>query len=357
MASWLIPPLKDNDKHFEPEWGLHLLLDSDDPRDKNLPIFGAPDNVIKEKLPSTLLKELFGENRKIFAICTNGTTAVTIALSNSASPAHVRLVAMGSYTGAYSFTEKISSVPVDIDDFYQRESLSLELIVALPYLKREEIGSKAGDQFEDDCLSGIKERLLAFAMRGTPVGSICLELILSGNGLQLSRRFCENLRELCTKADVSIIADEILTGFRCAHDHPVLLSDDLYLNPDFIVLGKFLGCGVVLQDKTVKSTSWPARKQRRLPTTNCPMILVDRLSLVLNKYVELLGRDPFVIQHVGEVVKEVFPSAEGRGLIWFIEDNHTREVPAPQGDNPLCLPYPNPDPSPLDPRLSVFFGY
>ena len=194
-------------------------------------------------------------------------------------------------------------------------------------------------------------------MRGTPVGSICLELILSGNGLQLSRRFCENLRELCTKADVSIIADEILTGFRCAHDHPVLLSDDLYLNPDFIVLGKFLGCGVVLQDNTMKSTSWTLRKERRLPTTNCPMILVDRLSLVLNKYVELLGRDPFVIQHVGEVVKEVFPSAEGRGLIWFIEDNHTREVPAPQGDNPLCLPYPNPDPSPLDPRLSVFFGY
>ena len=92
MTSWLIPPLKDKDKHFEPEWGLHLLFDSDDPRDKNLSIFGATDNVIKEKLSPTLLKELFGENRKIFVICTNGTTAVTIALSNSASPAHVRLV-------------------------------------------------------------------------------------------------------------------------------------------------------------------------------------------------------------------------------------------------------------------------
>ena len=89
MVSWLIPPLKDKDKHFEPEWGLHLLLDSDDTRNKNLIIFGAPDNVIKQKLPPTLLKELFGENRKIFVICINGTTAVTIALSNSASPAHV----------------------------------------------------------------------------------------------------------------------------------------------------------------------------------------------------------------------------------------------------------------------------
>ena len=113
MATWLIPPLKDKDKHFEPEWGLHLLLDADDPRDKTLPIFGAPDNVIEEKLSPALLEELFGENREIFVICTNGTTAITIALSNSASPAHVRLVAMGSYTGAYSFTEKISSVPVE----------------------------------------------------------------------------------------------------------------------------------------------------------------------------------------------------------------------------------------------------
>ena len=89
MVTWLIPPLTDRDKHFESEWGLHLLLDSDDPRDKNLFIFGAPDKVIKEKLPTTLLEELFGENREIFVICTNGTTAVTIALMNSASPAHV----------------------------------------------------------------------------------------------------------------------------------------------------------------------------------------------------------------------------------------------------------------------------
>ena len=72
---------------------------------------------------------------------------------------------MGSYTGAYSFTEKISSVPVDIDDFYQRESLSLELIVALPYLKREEIGSKAGDQFEESTIVSPGSRSVYFLSR------------------------------------------------------------------------------------------------------------------------------------------------------------------------------------------------
>ena len=62
--------------------------------------------------------------------------------------------------------------------------------------------------------------------------------------------------------------DEILTGFHCVNDDSdtVLLSDELFLNSDFIVLGKFLlGCGVVLQDMSLKSTSWTARKERRMP--------------------------------------------------------------------------------------------
>ena len=331
MAKWLRPPLKDKDKHFDIEWGLHLLLDKDDPRDKSGPIFGAPDEVLKEKLSAEVWNPLFGENRELFAICNNGTTAVTIALSNSASPSRVRLVALGSYTGAYTFTEKYSSVPVDIDNFHNREALSLERIISLPYLKISEIGTYSGNHFEDDCLRAIKARLLAFAMRGTPVGSICLELILSGNGLQLSQRFCEKFRTLCTRTGVAIIADEILTGFRCVSQPTVLLSDSLNLQPDFIVLGKFIGCGVVIQDKNVKTTAWANRPQRRYPTTNCSMLTVEHLSLVLRKYLELIRDRPTLFKQVGDVVTDVFPTAEGAGLIWFIEDNRTREVPAPKG--------------------------
>ena len=80
MATWLKPPLTDKDKNYEVEWGLHLLLDVDDPRDKKQPIFGAPDEVLAAKLPPELMKKLFGENRELFAICTRG----------SHSPTHVR---------------------------------------------------------------------------------------------------------------------------------------------------------------------------------------------------------------------------------------------------------------------------
>ena len=88
----------------------------------------------------------------------------------------------------------------------------------------------------------------------------------------------------------------------------------------------------------MKSTSWTASRKRRYPTTNAPMITVDHLSLVLNKFDELLERDLYVFDKVGDEVASVFPSAEGKGLIWFIEDNHTREVPAPKGDVSLSLP-------------------
>ena len=82
MTTWLRPPVTDKDKHFDPEWGLHLLLDKDDPRDKKYAIFGAPDEVLDERLPPKLMTTLFGKSRELFAICNNGTTAVTIALSN-----------------------------------------------------------------------------------------------------------------------------------------------------------------------------------------------------------------------------------------------------------------------------------
>ena len=45
------------------------------------------------------------------------------------------------------------------------------------------------------------------------------------------------------------------------------------------------------------------------------MIIVERLSLVLKNYVQLLAREPYVIHRVGKVAKEVFPSAEGLSLI------------------------------------------
>ena len=82
---------------------MHLLLNGDDPRDRNKPIFGVSDEDLQSKLSRELLTTLFGKHRELFAICNNGTQVVTLVLVNSASPSYKRLIAMGSYTGAYSF--------------------------------------------------------------------------------------------------------------------------------------------------------------------------------------------------------------------------------------------------------------
>ena len=56
------------------------------------------------------------------------------------------------------------------------------------YLKFCEIGTAVGNEFEDGCLTALKERVLGFTMGGTPVRCISVELVLSGNGLQLADR-------------------------------------------------------------------------------------------------------------------------------------------------------------------------
>lgn len=186
--AWLKTPLHDPHPYWEPEWGLHLLRDEDDPRDKSTPIFGADDKFLEQELPEKLLTSCFGEHRKVFAICNNGTTAVVLAMANAASPYLIRLTGIGSYAGAFWSSMNLSSVPAEINDFYRRERTSLESIIPLPYITSQQMGTPWASDLEDVCLTALQERFLGFAMRGTPVGCILVELLLSGNGLQLSSR-------------------------------------------------------------------------------------------------------------------------------------------------------------------------
>ena len=71
---------------------------------------------------------------------------------------------------------------------------------------------------------------------------------------------------------------------------------DIY--PDFIVLGKFIGCGLVLQDFSLGTFKFLART-RRAPTINCPMVTVENLfSLIVVKFMELFTDYPEVFENV-----------------------------------------------------------
>ncbi len=124
--SWLRAPCTDKNNYFDTAWGLHLTVDAEDSRDKTQAIFGASDTEMQNHLPDSLIKALFGENRKVVTICNNGTTAVQMALSFASSPATIRLIGIGSYAGAYAFSECSSSTPVDIHNFTKRNTWELE---------------------------------------------------------------------------------------------------------------------------------------------------------------------------------------------------------------------------------------
>ena len=80
-------------------------------------------------------------------------------------------------------------------------------------------------------------------------------LCLRGDSLEWKRsaakQFCTNLRTFCSRAGIAIVADEILTGFRCQCNPTVLLSDQVNLQPDFITLAHLWSMVSHVQDQVV----------------------------------------------------------------------------------------------------------
>ena len=205
-------------------------------------------------------------------------------------------------------------------------------------------------------LHTIQERMLGFACRGTPVGCIVLELVLSGNGLQLSKRFCELLRTLCTRTDVTIVVDEILTGFRCCSSPTVLLSDVLGLKPNYIVLAKFIGCGLILEDTKMRQNKFLWRA-RRYPTTNCPVEQVLGIKLALSQAVNGIVQAPDLFDRVEETIRKEFPSAIGRGLLWFFNCIVATPIPAPKGVKRLLFKIFPPTDDEIQQMLAILRDY
>lgn len=72
--SWLQAPVTHEENLlWDEDWGLHLILDSDDSRDKQTAIFGVCDDMFDHFKSKDEVKRLFGKDRELFACCNNGT--------------------------------------------------------------------------------------------------------------------------------------------------------------------------------------------------------------------------------------------------------------------------------------------
>lgn len=82
----------------------------------------------------------------------------------------------------------------------------------------------------------------AFHARGSELACVILELVPANAGLYLPRPgFLEQLRALCTRHGVVLIADEVMTGFRLARGGA---QEVFGLTPDLSCFGKIIGGGL-----------------------------------------------------------------------------------------------------------------
>jgi len=78
-----------------------------------------------------------------------------------------------------------------------------------------------------------------------------LELILGGSGGELSPRFLSLFGRLCVSMNVTIIADEIMTGGRVGPGMTVTQNSPIEFRQavGYITMGKIMNCGLVLERK------------------------------------------------------------------------------------------------------------
>jgi hypothetical protein len=108
--------------------------------------------------------------------------------------------------------------------------------------------------------------------------------LIPGGGRIYSTSFCLELQKLCIAAGVPIVADETLSMVRCGH---LLYSNTIAgFKPDYVLLGKSLGCGMLLVRSTendldvhLEQAFSNAASALSLVQVACTLALVQSLKL------------------------------------------------------------------------------
>lgn len=182
----------------------------------------------------------------------NGSSAVEVALKMSYH-AHYNdgkkksiFVSLGnSYHG-----ETIGALSVGDVELYKEtyEPLLIKTVqTPVPKDMSEEAAVEAAEKFEELC-----------AKRATEISAIILEPLIQGAGYMhmYHPKYLVLVREICTKYDVHLIADEVMVGF--GRTGELFACEKAGISPDFIVLSKgltggYLPLSVVLTSNDIYS--------------------------------------------------------------------------------------------------------
>jgi hypothetical protein len=175
--------------------------------------------------------------------------------------------AYGAYVGGDEYLQEMStsayeassslSLPMSTDRATGR---CMEQTVVLPYyVPGQHISQSTLDEYEDKCLRKFHKMLILRKWIGSPIRALLVELILGGNGAGLSNSFLDRLGGLCKQFDVVIVADEVLTAGRAGPGMTMTTSTpaNFLERVEYITIGKFVKCALVLKKVPKKPTSHP----------------------------------------------------------------------------------------------------
>lgn len=194
---------------------------------------------------------------QLYSVQMCGTDANAVAISLVTNYDYSRcLFGIGSYIGGDECHQNLSSsgyqgrIGLALPKEFEEASPQCKLqTIPLPYHVPSKLYSTDSLRvYENRCLVHLHQRLFYAELTGAPIKAILLEYVLGGNGGELTLEFLKKLGRLLKYFNVSVIADEILTGGRTGKS--VVLTSEM--PPEFveriecITMGKFVGCGLVL---------------------------------------------------------------------------------------------------------------
>jgi hypothetical protein len=197
---------------------------------------------------------------KLFGLEASGTASNETAIEEATNYDFTKcMFAMGSYAGG---SGKLLTMSTSTYSDEPKKGLSIPMkpeisseqarvqTVAFPYwVECSKFSDKERKDIEAKCLLALHKRILIRWMAGDPYRAIFLELMLCGNGGELSTDFLEKLGFLAKKYRIKIIVDEVMTGGRVGPKMAMTSQTPISFRNqvEYITMGKVFNCGVVLK--------------------------------------------------------------------------------------------------------------
>ena len=316
-------------KNVDITWGMNLFSDELDSR-TTVERAGSRPEFVDKFIPDEDVARCFG-GRILYRITDSGTSANLIAIAD-ASGLGSTLYGVGSYGGYTGKMNLISTLSdAESSGAQPRDPAIGDHLLALPYMTKAAVGTDAADLFEDDCIKGFQIKLAGLHLRGTPCKVVFFELVLSGNGMRLSPKFCRRFEAICGASNIAMVVDECMTAGRCSiSDNSCLLCDTYGLKPHFVTLGKEFGAGLVLYDRSRMSLQGANERWSSTYASRTTVRSVGKAIDIMNTLKESKAPYPDLVEET--VRAKLGPeNVVGFGLMLYISDKYAIKNPAPKG--------------------------